>query len=370
MADRTVLISGASVAGPALAFWLRRHGFAPTVIERAPAPRGGGYDVDFRGSAVIDVLDRMGILDEVRRQQTPRRETVILDGDGRQATLPPEKFGGDIEIQKSDLTRILHAATESDVPYIFDNSIIALTQRPDSVRVTFERGESRDFDLVVGSDGQHSIVRALAFGPESDFIHHLGMASAGFTTANYLGLANRGLLYQVSGAFADVNCRADKPDMHVVLSFAAESLDYDRNDVEQQKEIVADRLAGLGWEVPRLLTAMRAAPDLYFDTMSQIKMTRWTDGRVALLGDAACCAAPTSGLGTSQALIGAYVLAGELAATAGHESAFAGYEQQMRPYVAETQRIGAQGAHWYLHPDEAPETDQEPAPASIKLKNH
>lgn len=130
-----------------------------------------------------------------------------------------------------------------------------------------------------------------------------------------------------------------------------------------------DRLGGLGWEVPRLLTAMREAPDLYFATMSQIKMARWTDGRVALLGDAACCAAPTSRLGTSQALIGAYVLAGELA-TAGHHLAFARYEQQMRPYVAETQRIGAQGAHWYLHPEKAPETDQDPTLASVTIKNY
>ena len=375
MNNKSVLISGASVAGLALAYWLRGYGFAVTVVERAPAPRGGGYDVDFRGPA-LEVLNRMGILDEVRECQTPRRETTVLDGDGQQvAVLPAEWSAGDLEIQKGDLTYILHVAAKTDVRYIFDNSIAALTQRRDGVRVSFDRGEPQDFDLVVGADGIHSSVRALVFGPEWKFIRHLNIAGAGFTAANYLNLDNHGLLYRAPGVSAGVmSGRGD--EISVFLSFTTEPLDYDRNDIDQQKKLVDNRLAGHGWEIPRLLAAMRNAPDFYFDTFSQIHMVSWAKGRVALLGDAAYCAAPTSGRGTSQALIGAYVLAGELATVTDHEEAFATYEHQMRAYVAENQRIGREVARWFLRfPTEitaetAVESDKERVPVTITLKDY
>jgi 2-polyprenyl-6-methoxyphenol hydroxylase-like FAD-dependent oxidoreductase len=376
MNNKSVLISGASVAGLALAYWLRGYGFAATVVERASAPRGGGYDVDFRGPA-LDALDRMGILDEVRECQTPRRETTVLDGDGQQvAVLLAEWSAGDLEIQKGDLTHILHVAAKADVRYIFDNSIAALTQRHDGVWVSFERGEPRNFDLVVGADGVHSNVRALVFGPECEFIRHLDMASAGFTTVNYLNLDNHGLLYRAPGVSAGVMSGRGNIEISVFLSFAAESLGYDQDDIDQQKKLVDNRLAGHGWEIPRLLAAMKNAPDFYFDTFSQISMDSWAKGRVALLGDAAYCAAPTSGRGTSQALIGAYILAGELATVADHEEAFAVYEQQMRAYVAENQRIGRESARWFLRsPTEttveaAAESDKEPVPAMITLKDY
>lgn len=376
MSNESVLISGASVAGLALAYWLRGYGFAATVVERAAAPRGGGYDVDFRRPA-LDVLDRMGILDEVRECQTPRRATTVLDGDGQQvAVLPAEWSAGDLEIQKGDLTHILHVAARTDVHYIFDNSIVALTQRHDGVRVNFERGKPRDFDLVVGADGVHSNVRALVFGPEREFIRHLDMASAGFTTANYLNLDNHGLLYRTSGASAGVMSGRGNTEISVFISFAAESLDYNGDDINRQKELVGNRLARHGWEIPRLLAAMRNAPDFYFDTFGQIHMDTWAKGRVVLLGDAAYCAAPTSGRGTSQALIGAYILAGELATVTYHEKAFAAYEQQMRAYVAENQRIGREAARWFLRAptgtagEAAAESDNEPVPVTITLKDY
>jgi 2-polyprenyl-6-methoxyphenol hydroxylase-like FAD-dependent oxidoreductase len=376
MNNKSVLISGAGVAGLALAYWLRGYGFAATVVERAPAPRGGGYDVDFRGPA-LDVLDRMGILDEVRECQTPRRGTTVLDGDGQQvAVLPAEWSAGDLEIRKGDLTNILHAAVKTDVHYIFDNSTAALTQRHDGVRVSFERGEPQDFDLVVGADGVHSNVRTLVFGPEGEFIRHLGMASAGFTTTNYLNLDNHGLLYRSPRVSAGVMSGRGNTEISVFLSFTAESLNCDRNDIDQQKKLVDNRLAGHDWEIPRLLAAMRNAPDFYFDIFSQIYMDSWAKDRVALLGDAAYCAAPTSGRGTSQALIGAYILAGELATVADHEEAFAAYEQQMRAYIAENQRIGQEAARWFLRfPAETTveagvASDQEPIPVTITLKNY
>ncbi|QIS10155.1 FAD-dependent monooxygenase [Nocardia arthritidis] len=365
MYSKTVLISGAGVAGQALAYWLHRYGYTPTVIERAPRHYGTGFDVDVRGPA-LDVLDRMALLEQVRAHQTPRRDTVLLDGDGNQVdVLPPEIFAGDVEIHNRDLLRILYSATRNEVRYLFGNSITGLLRRDDGVRVSFERGEPEDFDLVVGADGIHSTVREMVFGAESNFIHHLGIAFGAFTTRDYLTLGNRGMLYRAPGISVGVNGRSDLGELHVVVSFAADALDPGRYDIEQRKKIVADQCAGLGWETPRLIAAMRDAPDFFFGTISQIRMDRWAQGRVVLVGDAAYCAAPTSGRGTSQALIGAYILAGELATARDHTEAFAEYERQLRGYVAGNQRIGRRTARWFLEPDADAEHDAADTPVAV-----
>jgi 2-polyprenyl-6-methoxyphenol hydroxylase-like FAD-dependent oxidoreductase len=208
-----------------------------------------------------------------------RRETTVLDSDGQQvAVLPAEWSAGDLEIQKGDLTHILHMAAKTDVHYIFNNSITVLTQRHDSVRVSFERGEPQDFDLVVGADGVHSNVRTLVFGPECEFIRHLDLANAGFTTANYLNLDNHGLLYRAPGVSAGVMSERGNTEISVFLSFPAESLSYDRNDIDQQKKLVDNRLAGHGWEIPQLLAAMRNALDSI--SIPSVRF-RWIAGRKA-----------------------------------------------------------------------------------------
>ncbi|MFF3677434.1 FAD-dependent monooxygenase [Streptomyces sp. NPDC002120] len=348
---RTVLISGASVAGPALAYWLRRHGFAPTVVERAEAVREGGYAVDFRGEA-LDVLDRMGLLERIRELDTEMGDAAMVDAEGRQyATLPAVIFAGDLEVLKGDLTRMLYEATREDVEYVFGDSIASLTEDEDGVEVTFERGTPRRFDLVVGADGLHSRTRALAFGPEEQFVRHLGIYTAIFSLDNYLGLENTGRLYAAPGKAANIFTARANTEARAAFHLAAEHLEYDRHDRVGQQRIIAERFADEGWEIPRLLHEMAQAPDFFFDANAQVEMDSWSRGRIVLLGDAGYCAGPTSGRGTSQALIGAYILAGELAASGGdHTTAFAAYEREMRGYVSEHQSVGREGAERFFMP--------------------
>jgi 2-polyprenyl-6-methoxyphenol hydroxylase-like FAD-dependent oxidoreductase len=345
--QRDVLISGASIAGPALAYWLRRYGFNPTVVEVAPAPRSGGQAIDLRGAART-VADRMGILDEVRRAHVGTRGMAYVDAAGKRlASMPADLLGdsggaiAEIEIMRGDLVSILHKATRDDVEYVFGDTITDLAQGDDDVKVTFERAQPRRFDLVVGADGLHSGVRRLAFGPESRFVRHLGAYVAVFSVASHLDLDGWELLYNVPGKTAGIYPVRHGTEARALFFFAAPPLDYDRHDLDQQKRLLAEAFAGVGWEVPRLLAAMWEAPDFYFDSVSQVHMDRWSDGRVALVGDAAFGPSPMAGVGTSLALVGAYVLAGELATAAAADpgAAFAGYDAQLRDYVTRGQRL-------------------------------
>jgi 2-polyprenyl-6-methoxyphenol hydroxylase-like FAD-dependent oxidoreductase len=340
-----ILISGAGIAGPALAYWLRRHGFQPTVVERAPAIRPGGQAIDLRGAA-REVAARMGLLDEVRRAHTGTRGMAYVDADNRRlAGMSADLLGdsggaiAEVEILRSDLARILAGATR-DVEYVFDDAITEIAQGEDGVKVSFERGTARSFDLVVGADGLHSGVRALAFGPESPLVRDLGGYVAIFTTASRLDLDGWELLHSAPGRTAGLYPVRGTDEAKAMLYFASPPLGYDRHDLDQQRRLVAEAFAGQAWEVPRLLEAMWQAPDFYFDRICQVHMDRWSRGRVALVGDAAYCPSPLAGVGTSLALVGAYVLAGELAAAGGdHRTAFARYERELRGYVERGQRL-------------------------------
>ncbi|GII42096.1 FAD-dependent monooxygenase [Planotetraspora phitsanulokensis] len=346
---KTVLISGASVAGPALAYWLHRHGFAPTVVERAPAPRIGGQAIDIRGVA-LEVADRMDLLAPLRRLRTHMRGMSVLDGDGNEIMRSTEYAmssgrldGDDIEVLREDLTRLLHERTAAGTEYVFGDSIARIEQDEDGVRVEFERGRPRTFDLVVGADGLHSTVRRLAFGPEAEFIHHLGTYVSVFTTENILDLDNWQVWIRDGHAGGGIYPTRDNTELRVNLGFESEPVDYDHRDLDAQRRLVADRLSGMRWEIPRLLKAMWQAPDFYFDAMAQIRMDSWSRGRVTLVGDAGYCASPMSGQGTSLALVGAYVLAAELAAAGGdHRSALAGYERRMRPFAELNQGLATE----------------------------
>jgi 2-polyprenyl-6-methoxyphenol hydroxylase-like FAD-dependent oxidoreductase len=342
--NRNILISGASAAGPSLAFWLHRYGFNPTVVERAHALRAGGYAIDLRGAAV-HVAERMGILAEARKACTNLREVLFVDSDNKILATMAANFGagegmaGDVELLRDDLAQILYAATKNDVNYVFGDSITSLSQHDTGVDVTFERGAPRTFDLVVGADGAHSNVRALAFGEEAQFSHFLGRYAVIFTIPNYLNLNHVWLWRFVPGKMAGIMHYGSHT--RALFIFASPKLDYDYRNIEQQKTLVRKMLADeTGWEFPRLLAEMQQAPDFYFDDVSQIRMDRWSSGRVALLGDAASAPTLITGQGTSTAVVGAYVLAGELAAAEGdYHRAFARYEQECRSYVEQNQEI-------------------------------
>lgn len=343
--NRDILISGASIAGPALAHWLGHHGFTPTVVEQAPALRESGYAVDVRGAAV-EAIERMGVLADIRAARTGSRGMSYVDSANEpKASMGAELLGGsgvvaELEVMRGDLTRILYAATKDNAEYIFGDSITAISQEGEGVRISFERGDPRTFDLVLGADGLHSNVRALAFGDESRFIRDLGYYVAIFTTANHLNLDHWELFYNTPGKLAGMYSARDNTEAKAIFYFASPPLHYDRRDSGQQRKLVAEAFVGEGWEVPRLLDAMREAPDFYFDSVSQIHMDSWSNGRAALLGDAAYCPSPLSGQGTSLALVGAYVLAGELKAADGdYRAAFARYEQQLRGYVERNQKL-------------------------------
>ena len=344
MTAKTVLISGASVAGPALAYWLHRHGFVPTVVERAPAPRPGGQAIDLRGTA-RDVVERMGLMPLVRARHTGVHGMAQVDASGKRLF----SWGGDvlgdsggiiaeIEILRGDLVKILHDATRADVEYVFDDSITAMEQGPDGVAVTFARSAPRTFDLVVGADGVRSAVRALAFGPESEFLTDGGFHLSVFATRALSDMDGEELMYNlpagngVGGRMAGLYPTADPGAARGMLFFACDPLRYDRRDVAAQKRLVAAAFADGGWLVPQMVEGMLAAEDFYFDRSTRVGVDVWSRGRAVLLGDSVF--GGSVGMGTSMAIVGAYILAGELAAAGGdHVRAFAAYQERMAEYV-------------------------------------
>ncbi|MES9535981.1 FAD-dependent monooxygenase [Actinomadura sp. NPDC000600] len=350
MRKAKVLICGASIGGPALAYWLHRYGFEVTVVERAPGPRPGGQAIDVRGPA-LDVLERMGVLEEVRRHGTGLRGMSMVDDEGRELFSTTERTasGGDlespdVEILRDDLAAILYTAGEEQIDYVFDDAVAALEQDAEEVRVVFRSGAARTFDLVVGADGVHSDTRRLVFGPEEKFLRHLGGYLGVWTVPNELGLHRWQVVYQMPGNPWGAMIMSVRDDTEARVYVGIESPEPPAGflppSAREQKQLVADRFAKAGWQMPRLLEHMWDAPDFHFDAMAQIHMDSWTQGRVALLGDAGYCGSPASGQGTTMALVGAYVLAGELGTAEGdHRTAFTAYGDRLRAYVAANQEL-------------------------------
>ena len=347
--DKTVLISGAGIAGPALAFWLERRGFTPTVVERSRDLRIAGHAVDFRGVS-REVLRRMDLLPEIEKQATHQGDMHYVDARDRTRAVMPASFAsGEVEIMRGDLARIFHEATKDRVEYRFGDAIAAMSEDADGVSVTFQGGETRRFGLVVGADGQHSAVRRLAFGPEQDFLHHLGLYLAVARIPNLLDLDYSGKMFNAPGTILSVYPARDNTEARALFFFHADPIDYDYRDTEAQKRIVAEHYAGQGWNVPSFLPEMLASEEFYFDSVSQVRMESWSKGRVALLGDAAFCATPLSGMGSGMAVTGAYVLAQELErAACDRAAAFSRYETRMRPFVAKSQKLAQMATRGYV----------------------
>ncbi|MFI5697684.1 FAD-dependent monooxygenase [Kribbella sp. NPDC051586] len=336
---KTVLISGGGIAGPALAFWLRRFGFAPTVVEIAPGPRPGGQTVDLRGVSRV-VAERMGVMPAIAERKMHERGLEYVRADGRRsAVMHAELMDGagpvaEIEILRGDLAAILTEAT-AEVEYVYGDSITQLHQDTTGVDVTLASGTQRRFDLVIGADGVHSRVRRLAFGPEEEFVQHLGGYTSYFTVETPEPLDHWFKVYTAPrGRWVGLRPDHDPRFARALLSFRSPVISYDRRDVAAQKQLVREQFAGLGWHTSQILNQLDKADDFYLDSTSRVVVPQWSRGRIALVGDAGYCGSPMAGHGTALSLVGAYVLAGELAAVDGdHVRAFPAYQARMQAYA-------------------------------------
>ena len=335
---KTVLISGAGIAGPTLAFWLRAAGFQPTMIERADDLRSGGYVIDFWGLG-YDIAERMGLVPAINRAGYHMQEMRIVDDRGRRVTgfgtrVFTELTGGRyVTLRRSDLSRLLFEKIRETTEVIFGNEIVGLDQQSDGVRVRLADGRERWFDLVIGTDGLHSAVRGLAFGPQQEFEKHLGYVVAAFEVAGYRPRdEDVYLMYGQPGRMLGrFTLRDDKTLFLFVFAAEAGSLPC---TLSEQKEMLRREYGKGKWECPQILRRLDETDELYFDRVSQIRMGSWSRGRVALAGDAAFCVSLLAGQGSALAMISAYVLAGELAAAGGnHDAAFSGYHARLRSFI-------------------------------------
>ncbi|MFC4112040.1 FAD-dependent monooxygenase [Nonomuraea zeae] len=337
-----ILISGASIAGPALAYWLTRYGFSVTVVERAPGLRKtGGHAVDLFRPA-MDIVEQMGVLEPVRAKKTGT-EWLTMHREGARKPIELELrrvmaavSDRHVEIMRDDLSEIFHDVTRDDVEYVFGDSIAAMPEKGSgAVEVRFDSGRTETYDLVVGADGLHSNVRRLVFGPESRFTTWIGAYLAVVTVPNHLGLDGRMEGIAGVGRMAAMYGAADMEDARAGFFFRTlEPLVYHHRDVARQKELLRARFEGVGWQVPRLLAELDQASAFYFDSITQLRLDTWSRGRVTLVGDAGYCPGPAVGGSTSLAVVGAYILAGELAAHGGdHARAFPAYEAEIGDYV-------------------------------------
>ena len=345
MADvqmKRVLVSGASFAGLATAWWMHRLGYHVTVVEVATGLRKGGTPVDIRES-VVEVVRKMGLLEQIIAESLPERPTEFLDANGR----PLERMQGQPEdkqdanpgweIERDALLDMLFDRVKADVDFIFDDSIASVEETAEDVTVTFARGERRSFSLLLGCDGTHSAVRKICFGEESSFL---------FFLQNYFSLSiidkllipeNTAQMYSVPGKTIMINAYHGKTDIAFSF-FSAEEVSYNRRDRDRQKQMIRIHFEGEGWRTKELLNAMSRCDDFYFDKLCQIRMPAWIKGRVALVGDAGYCPSPAAGMGGSVALLGAAALADAFQMHADNfAEAFQEYDRSLRPIVEEIQ---------------------------------
>jgi len=341
-----VLISGASIAGPVTAYWLRRSGFRVTVVERAPALRKtGGHAVDLFAPA-MDIVERMGLADQVEARSTGTERMVVLrEGARRPTTIDLRKLMAGfsrrhVEIMRDDLSEILYDATRDDVEYVFGDHVTAIG---DDGEVTFANGGPRRFDLVIGADGLHSGVRGLVFGPESAYTRWIGGYIAVASIPNYLDLRNEMRGFAGVNRLGGLYSAQHMTDARAMFLFRTPTeLSYDRHDGAAQRRLLREQFGDLGWEIPRLLDETDRASAFYFDSITQLRLEHWTRGRVALVGDAGYCPGPAVGGSTSLAVVGAYTLAGELAAAGGDAArAYPAYEAALGDYVRSSRAFAA-----------------------------
>jgi 2-polyprenyl-6-methoxyphenol hydroxylase-like FAD-dependent oxidoreductase len=343
MRAKSVLISGAGIAGPALAFWLNAAGFKTTIVERAPGLRAGGYVLDFWGLG-YDIAERMGLANALKGVGYSMREMRIVDARGERITgfgtrVFRELTGGRFTtLARSDLARLLFETVKGETEVMFGDEIAGLEERPDCVRAQFRHGHARPFDLIIGADGLHSNVRRLAFGAQPQFEKDLGYVVAAFETQSYRPRDED--VYVIYSEPGQMVARFALHDERTLFLFVfTHEGSSTTPDLEAQKAILRRRFGESGWECGQILARLDRAGDIYFDRVAQIRMPSWSRGRVALIGDAAFCVSLMAGQGSALAMTAAYVLAGELAKAEGrHDEAFSRYEAILRAFIASKQK--------------------------------
>ena len=347
-----ILISGAGIAGPALAYWLSTSGHDVTVVERADAVRPGGQAVDLRGAGRT-VIERMGVMDRVRSVALDQRGVAWVDARGRvTARMPVDAFAGEgiiseIEVLRDDLADVLHDATRARVEYVFgdtvDGSSPGRRRRRRHVRARAAAA------VRPGHRGRRALLPDPAAGLRATRACTRWAARWRGSARPPADLDGWYLMHNAPGG----RVASLRPGRTPAASKAGLGLRVDPGsalprDVDGQRALLSRAFAGVGWKAPMLVDAMATASDFAFTAVAQVRLPRWSRGRVALVGDAAACPTPLTGLGTSVALVQAYVLAGELARARGdHRAAFDSYEALARPYVTTAQQLPPGGVNGY-----------------------
>ncbi|MFC9872840.1 FAD-dependent monooxygenase [Nocardia salmonicida] len=349
-----VLVSGGGIAGNAVALQLLRNGIRTTVVERAAVPRPGGQAVDLRGPSK-EAAQRMGLMAGIAEYQLDERGMSYIDGDGKiYARMAMEDFDGqgavaEIEITRGDLNQVLldalATADNGRLDYRYGEWIDELVQDDVGVDVTFASGATERFDLVIGADGIHSATRRLVFGPEEKFSTNLGGYGAFFTMPKPADVEPGWFSMRlVPGAMLGIRPDGDPATAKAIITMRTEVDPALRRDTDAQRALITETIGDAGWHAPAVLAAMESTPDFYFDEIARVDVPELSIGRVTLIGDAGYCGSPLTGMGTAMAIVGAYVLAAEIAATpddlAGAQQR---YQDKISPFLDKAKEIPGGG---------------------------
>ncbi|HET8963136.1 MAG TPA: FAD-dependent monooxygenase [Chitinophagales bacterium] len=342
--NKNILISGAGIAGTALAFWLKKFGFNPILIEIAPKLREGGYAIDFMGAG-YDVAVKMGITDELKKVDINFSKLKLVDkNDQEKGSMNYQKVkklmkGRAMTLLRSDLAKTIYTSLDKDIEVIFGDTIEKIDQNDKEVNVSFKNGNSKNFDLLIGADGLHSNVRKLVFGEEKKYETYLGYFTSSYTINNFSIGNNAFSMYNFPYKQVAIYSNNKNQTTTFFIFSSAEKPTYAHHDIEKQKQILRQEFENGGWKCSQLLNALDLTTDFYFDSVSQIKMDKWSNGRVALVGDAGYCPSLLSGKGSTLAMVGAYILAGELKEAKGdYIQAFEQYENLFKPFMEKKQK--------------------------------
>jgi 2-polyprenyl-6-methoxyphenol hydroxylase-like FAD-dependent oxidoreductase len=334
---------------------LEENGFKATLVERAASPRKGGYVIDFWGIG-YEIAERMGILPDLKALGYEVEEVRLVDHNGRRVGGFDARIfksltnGRYLSLPRGDLASLLHRKIEGRCEMIFGDTITAVEQDEQGVNVTFKRSKPGRFDLLIGAGGLHSVVRKLVFGPEQHFRRFLGYAAAAFEVKGYQPRDEAAYVtYATPGKQVARFAMRDDRTVFLLVFSTGQPLQAESFAGASHKKVLHQQFDREGWECPRILSALDSCDELYLDEVAQIHMNTWSQGRVALVGDAAFCPSLLAGQGSALAMMAAYVLAGELSKRKdAPEAAFEHYARFLRYFILEKQAAAEQFASSFI----------------------